>query len=156
MTELYSGDESAMAAGGQAELATGFLNELRRASFLLRAQRQLRVSLFRFHVTGLPLPTAMHIVEHSLKPQGFVGVLPDGAIGFLYLGPRGNRAVADLALVHHIRALVQGELRRQVCFSPVMLAGFNVLHVWADEIIDPSDLIDRLCGAAHGETLKAS
>lgn len=131
--------------------------ELERVSGLLGAQRLLRLSLFRFEIDGASSVAAVQLVERALKPHGLVGALPDGSVGFLYLGPRGNRAVADLALVHHIRELLRGELRRQSAFYPVKLAAMNVMHLWADEIIDPYDLVEALCQPTPiGETLKAS
>lgn len=131
--------------GGSKSPGANFMPELERVSGLLGAQRLVRLSLFRFEVDGLCAAAAVQLVERALKPHGLVGALPDGSVGFLYLGPRGNRAVADLALVHHIRELLYGELRHQAVFNPVQLASMNVFHLWADEIVDPYDLVEALC-----------
>ena len=111
---------------------------------LLGAQRSLRLSLFRFEITGVSSSAAVMLVERALKPHGMVGTLPDGNVGFLYLGPRLDRAVADLALVHHIGERLRREIHRQAPFTDVRLVGKSVVHRWADEVTDAHDLVEAL------------
>lgn len=139
----------------QPSLVSDFMSEFGRVVDLLGAQRLIRLSLFRFELEGLSSVAAVQAVEHALKAHGLVGALPDGSVGFLYLGPRGHRAVADLALVHHIRELVQSELRYRSIFNPVRLRSMDVVHRWADEIVDPYDLVEAL-NQPSVESLKAS
>jgi hypothetical protein len=129
--------------------------EIERIIGLLGKQRFLRLSLFRFQIDGLSPTAAMNLVTRALKPQGVVGVLPDGAIGFLYLGPRGKGMVADLALVHHIRERVRAEIHRQSPFNEMRLTSLLVAHRWADEVIDAYDLVDAL-HQQNTESAKAS
>lgn len=148
MKKLYATAEAlgvSQEAMGHPSPSAGFMSELERVSGLLGAQRLVRLSLFRFEVSGLSTAAAVQVVERALQSHGLVGALPDGSVGFLYLGPRGNRAVADLALVHHIRELLRVELRHQALFNPVQLTSMNVAHLWADEIVDPYDLVESLC-----------
>jgi hypothetical protein len=111
---------------------------------LLGAQRSLRLSLFRFEITGVSSSAAVMLVDRALKPHGLVGTLPDGNVGFLYLGPRHDRAVADLALVHHIGERLRREIQRQAPFTDVRLVAKSVVHRWADEVTDAHDLIEAL------------
>jgi len=111
---------------------------------LLGAQRSLRLSLFRFEITGVSSSAAVMLVERALKPHGMGGTLPDGNVGFLYLGPRLDRAVADLALVHHIGERLRREIHRQAPFTDVRLVGKSVVHRWADEVTDAHDLVEAL------------
>jgi len=120
------------------------VSEIERIIGLLGKQRFLRLSLFRFQIDGISVTTAKTLMTRALKPQGIVGVLPDGAIGFLYLGPRGKGMVADLALVHHIRERVCAEIHRQSPFNEMRLSSVLVAHRWADEVIDAYDLVDAL------------
>lgn len=123
---------------------TDFVSDIERIIGLLGKQRFLRLTLLRFQIEGLPQSAAVDLVTHALKPQGIVGTLPDGSVGFLYLGPRGKGMVADLALVHHIRQQLCREIRRQSPFNELRLASVSVAHCWADEVIDAQDLVDAL------------
>ena len=125
-------------------LNADFVSEMGRIIGLLGKQRFLRLSLLRFHIEGVSKTVAVTLVTRALKPQGIVGALPDGSIGFLYLGPRGKGMVADLALVHHIRERLRNEILRQSPFNEMRLAAVSVAHRWADEVIDAYDLVDAL------------
>ena len=131
---------------------TELVSEIERIIGLLGKQRFLRLSLFRFQIDGMSATAAKTLVSRALKPQGIVGVLPDGAIGFLYLGPRGKGMVADLALVHHIRERVRAEIHRQSPFNEMRLTSMVVAHRWADEVIDAYDLVDAL----HPQTVESA
>lgn len=120
------------------------VSEIERIIGLLGKQRFLRLSLFRFEIDGMSAAAVQTMMARALKPQGLVGALPDGSIGFLYLGPRGKGMVADLALVHHIRERVRAEIHRQSPFNEMRLTSMQVAHRWADEVIDAFDLVDAL------------
>lgn len=121
-----------------------FLSAIERIIGLFGRQRFMRLSLLRFQIEGLTQSSAVNLVTRALKSQGIVGGLPDGSVGFLFLGPRGKGMVADLALVHHIRQQVSNEIRRQSPFNELRLASVSVAHCWADEVIDAQDLVDAL------------
>lgn len=121
-----------------------FVSEVERIISLLGKQRFMRLSLLSFQIEGLSPSAAVNLVERALKQQGDVGLLPDGSVGYLYMGPRGKGMVADLALVHHIHQQLRREIRRQPSFKEVRLANFSVAHRWADEVIDAQDLVDAL------------
>ena len=131
------------------------VSEIERIIGLLGKQRFLRLSLFRFQIDGMSAAAVQTMMARTLKPQGIVGALPDGSIGFLYLGPRGKGMVADLALVHHIRERVRAEIHRQSPFNEMQLTSMQVAHRWADEVIDAIDLVDTLHLQAM-ESAKAS
>ncbi len=120
------------------------VSEIERIIGLLGKQRFLRLSLFQFQIEGISAAAVQTMVARVLKPQGIVGALPDGSIGFLYLGPRGKGMVADLALVHHIGERVRAEIQRQSPFNEMRLVSMQVAHRWADEVIDAFDLVDAL------------
>lgn len=121
-----------------------FVSEVERIISLLGKQRFMRLSLLSFQIEGLSPSAAVNLVERALKQQGDVGLLPDGSVGYLYMGPRGKGMVADLALVHHIHQQLRQEIRRQPSFKEVRLAKLAVAHRWADEVIDAQDLVDAL------------
>lgn len=121
-----------------------FVSEVERIISLLGKQRFMRLSLLSFEIEGLSPSAAVNLVERALKQQGDVGLLPDGSVGYLYMGPRGKGMVADLALVHHIHQQLRQEIRRQPSFKEVRLAKLSVAHRWADEVIDAQDLVDAL------------
>ena len=123
---------------------TDFVSEVERIISLLGKQRFMRLSLLSFQIEGLSRSAAVNLVDRALKQQGNVGLLPDGNVGYLYLGPRGKGMVADLALVHHIHQQLRQEIRRQPSFKEVRLAQLLVAHRWADEVIDAQDLVDGL------------
>lgn len=123
---------------------TDFVSEVERIISLLGKQRFMRLSLLSFQIEGLSRTAAVNLVDRALKQQGNVGLLPDGSVGYLYLGPRGKGMVADLALVHHIHQQLRQEIRRQPSFKEVRLAQLLVAHRWADEVIDAQDLVDGL------------
>lgn len=131
------------------------VSEIERIIGLLGKQRFLRLSLFQFQIEGISAAAVQTMMARALKPQGIVGALPDGSIGFLYLGPRGKGMVADLALVHHIGERVRAEIHRQSPFNEMRLASMHVAHRWADEVIDAFDLVDALYLQAV-ESAKAS
>lgn len=120
------------------------MSEIDRIIGLLGAQRSLRLSLFRFEISGVSSSAAVMLVDRALKPHGLVGTLPDGNVGFLYLGPRLDRAVADLALVHHIGERLRREIQRQAPFTDVRLVGKSVVHRWTDQVTDAHDLVEAL------------
>jgi hypothetical protein len=130
--------------GASQTMAAGFMTEVERIIGLLGTQRLLRLSLFCFELDGLPQAAAVKLVDRALKPHGLVGALPDGRVGFLYLGPRGKRNVADLALVHHITERLRIEIYRQTQINDVSLVSSTVVHRWADEVVDVYDLVDGL------------
>lgn len=130
--------------GASHTMAAGFMAEIERIIGLLGTQRLLRLSLFRFELDGLPQAAAVKLVDRALKPHGLVGALPDGGIGFLYLGARGKRNVADLALVHHMTERLRIEIYRHAQFNGVSLISSAVVHRWADEVVDAYDLVDGL------------
>ncbi len=132
--------------GASQTMAAGFMAEVERIIGLLGTQRLLRLSLFRFELYGLPQAAAVKLVDRALKPHGLVGALPDGHVGFLYLGPRGERKVADLALVHHITERLRIEIYRRAPLNDVSLISSTVVHRWADEVVDVYDLVDGLRG----------
>ena len=123
---------------------TEFVSDIERIIGLLGKQRFMRLSLLSFQIEGLSQSAAVNLVDRALNQQGNVGLLPDGSVGFLYLGPRGKGMVADLALVHHIHHQLRTEIRRQSSFNEVRLANLSVAHRWADEVIDAQDLVDAL------------
>jgi hypothetical protein len=143
--ERHAMVEARRAFGGAGQtVASGFMGEIGRIIDLLGTQRLLRLSLFCFEIEGLPQEAAVKLVDRALKSHGLVGLLPDGRVGFLYLGPRGKRNVADLALVHHITERVRIEIYRQTRINAVSLVSSTVVHRWADEVVDAYDLVDGL------------
>lgn len=130
--------------GASQTMAAGFMAEIERIIGLLGTQRLLRLSLFSFELDGLPQAAAVKLVDRALKPHGLVGALPDGRVGFLYLGPRCTRNVADLALVHHMTERLRIEIYRHARFNDVSLMSSIVVHRWADEVVDAYDLVDGL------------
>lgn len=132
------------------------VSEIERIIGLLGKQRFLRLSLFRFQIDGMSATAVQTMMVRALKPQGIVGALPDGSIGFLYLGPRGKGMVADLALVHHIRERVRAEIHRQSPFNEMRLTSMQVTHRWADEVIDAFDLLDTMNLQVAAQSAKAS
>ena len=131
-----------------------FVSAVDRIIGLLGKQRFMRLTLFRIQLEGLPQSAAVTMVSRALKTQGIVGTLPDGGVGFLFLGLRGKGMVADLALVHHIRQQLHDEIHRQSLFSPLRLSSLSVAHCWADEMVDAQDFLDVL-QQPHLESLRA-
>ena len=143
--KLHAIAQARRALGGASQaLAAGFMADIERIIGLLGTQRLLRLSLFRFELEGLSQAAAVTLADRALKPHGLVGALPDGSVGFLYLGPRGKRNVADLALVHHITERLRIEIYRHAPFKDVRLISSTVAHRWADEVVDAYDLVDGL------------
>lgn len=146
MDNLEAGKDVVRAprSGTAHSLVGDFVTEIERIIALLGTQRFLRISLFRFKIDGLPSAAAVELVDEALKPHGVTGALPDGSVGFLYLGPRGKGLVADLALVHHISERLRGEIQRLTPFHEMRLTSVLASHRWADEVIDACDLIESL------------
>ncbi len=88
MNHLHAMTEAQRAPFGLAQRpkAIDLMAEIDHVIGLLGAQRSLRLSLFRFEITGVSSSAAVMLVERALKPHGMVGTLPDGNVGFLYLG----------------------------------------------------------------------
>jgi hypothetical protein len=146
MENLYAiaGAGRAPRSVAQGAKPVDLISEIEHVIGLVGAQRSLRLSLFRFEIAGISQAAAVMLVTRALKSQGLVGPLPDGNVGFLYLGPRLDRAVADLALVHHISERLRKEMQRQAPFTDVTLVSKSVVHRWADEVTDAYDLIEAL------------
>lgn len=116
--------------------------QIERIIGLLSGQHFLRLSLFRIELTGDAFGSSLAKADRALRSHGLVGELPDGSIGFLYLGPRAKGQGADLTLERHVAERLHQELSRGSADTHVRV--LSVAHRWADEVSGADDLLDAV------------
>jgi hypothetical protein len=118
-----------------------FLDQVERHIALLCGQRFLRISLFRLEFVGVAAAEIGPRARRALRSFGLVGILPDGNLGLLYVGPR-PAGQEDMDVERVVTDKLNHELARTAP-SDARLLSVTASHRWADEINGAGELIDE-------------
>ena len=103
--------------------------------------QHLRISLFRLGADRRGRRSVASVLD---RLPGYAGRLPDGTIGFLYIGPRPQGPDADRRLTETIEHRLRTDLAaRPPQRQPAVTIDLS-LHRWSDEIVDATVLLDEL------------
>lgn len=104
----------------------------------------VRASLFALKIRGLSDPVWHEVAGGALGRFGFVGALPDGSAGALYVGPCRPGDIGDMMcrIRSHARKIVTDTLGwfDQDLIQVEVIA----VHGWSDELDDPGALVESL------------
>lgn len=80
----------------------------------------------------------------ALTPLGCVGLLPDGRIGLIYLGPRGASGVGVATLTDWVRNRLIDRLSNEGWPRHAATLELSAAHGWTDSVATPRALIAAL------------
>ena len=116
----------------------------------------LRVSAFCLRMAGAEkgaAPVAASILEQL---SGYAGLLPDGSIGFLYIGPRPQNSESDPLVAESMEARLKAALAQGISGSVRRVRVERSVHGWTDEISTAEDLAGTLAGLTANPATRSS
>ncbi|HLI14103.1 MAG TPA: hypothetical protein VKY65_21120 [Alphaproteobacteria bacterium] len=120
-----------------------FENEIERSLRLLQRMR-LQVSLFAVRFPATADATTVDAASAALARLGPVGQLADGRIGLLYLGPRAPGPGGDVALMRHVRRLMEQALSERGAGWLGERLEVSASHAWTDEVSSAQEFAREL------------
>lgn len=108
----------------------------------------VRLSLIAVSASDMATDTLATVARSALSPFNLVGLLADGSVGILYMGPRPTEIDADRMLESDIVERLENALKDASDARGRQGAKINLkvraVHRWTDEIGDADDLVRAL------------
>lgn len=102
------------------------------------------VSLFAVRLAERKHRAATEVIGQALAEFGMVGLLSEGSIGLLYLGPHRPGGEGDAALTESVVGRIAQRLQEQGWAALCPSLKVMVAHGWTDEINGSADLVVAL------------